>query len=129
MTINREPRKNNKWCDILEGFHSYPNIQSSVQPRREQTSTTQPSRKKINEPTKELSSRVSIKRPPVIPRKPPLKRSLVSQEWKTFEAYSSEEDSEDSKQSEGSEQYESEDSEIEPALHTRGKGRPGFYHS
>ena len=125
MTINREPRKNNKWCDILEGFHSYPNIHSSVQPPRQQTSTTQPSREQINEPTKELSSRVSIKRTPVIP----LKRSLVSQEWKTFEAYSSEEDSEDSKQSEGSEQYESEDSEIEPALHTRGKGRPGFYHS
>ena len=84
-------------CDILEGCNSYPNIiQSSVQPPREQTSTTQPSRKKINQPTKELSSRVSIKSSPVIPRKPPLKRSRVSQEWKTFVAYSSEEDSEDS---------------------------------
>lgn len=84
--------------DILEGCNSYPNIiQSSVQPPREQTSTTQPSRKQINQPTKELSSRVSIKRPPVIPRKPPLKRSRVSQEWKTFEAYSSEEDSENLK--------------------------------
>ena len=40
-------------CDILEGFHSYPNfIQSSVQPPREQTSSTQPSRNQINQPTK-----------------------------------------------------------------------------
>lgn len=127
-------------CDILEGCHSYPNIiQSSVQLPREQPSTTQPSRKQINQPTKELSRKDSIKRPPVVPRKPPLKRSRVSQEWKDFEGYSSEEDSEqyESGQYENSEQYESEDSEqyvsenseIELTIHRRGKGRPGFYHS
>ena len=128
-------------CDILEGCHSYPKIiQSSVQPPREQSSITQPLRKQINRPKKELSSRVSIKRPPVVPRKPPLKRSRVSQEWRAFEAYSSEEDSEDSEQYEDSgqsedseqykdsEQYESEDSEIEPTVHRQGSGRPGFHH-
>ena len=96
-------------CDILEGCHCYPNInQSSVQLPREQTSKTQPSRKQINQPTKELSGKDSVKRPPAVPRKPPLKRSRVSQEWKDFEAYSSEEDSEqyESGQYENSEQYE-----------------------
>ena len=69
----------------------------------------------------------SEKRPPVVPRKPPLKRSRVSQEWKAFEAYSSEEDSEQY-EPKYSEQYESEDSEIELTLHRRGSGRPGFDH-
>ena len=99
-------------CDILEGCHCYPNInQSSVQLPREQTSKTQPPRKQINQPTKELSGKDSVKRPPAVPRKPPLKRSRVSQEWKDFEAYSSEEDLEqyESGQYENSEQYELED--------------------
>ena len=134
-------------CDILGSCHAYPNIiQSSVQPR-EQTSTTKTLRKKINQPTKELSTKVSTKSPQVkISRKQSIKpckvkRPRVSRELKALEAYSSEEDSEEyeSENSEG--EYESESSEgdlkdsesdgdIKPhIIPRRGSGRPGFYQS
>ena len=65
-------------CEILGNCHAYPNIiQSSVQ---------------TMQPTKELSTKVSIKSPQVtISRKPPCKRPRVSIEWTAFEeTYTSE---------------------------------------
>ena len=125
-------------CNILGSCHAYPNIiQSSVQPR-EQTSTTKPLRKKINQPTKELSTKVSTKSPQVkISRKQSIKpckvkRPRVSQELKALEAYSSEEDSEEyeSESSEGDLKDSESDGDIEPhIIPRRGSGRPGFYQS
>ena len=84
-------------CEILGNCHAYPNIiQSSVQ---------------TMQPTKELSTKVSIKSPQVtISRKPPCTRPRVSQEWTAFE---------ETYTSEG--EYESENSEGEPSESSEGE--------
>lgn len=119
-------------CEILGNCHAYPNIiQSSVQ---------------TMQPTKELSTKVSIKSPQVtISRKPPCKRPRVSQEWTALEETYTSEGEYESESSEG--EYESENSEgepsessegdledsdwdIEPPIFPRqGSGRLGVFHS
>ena len=72
------------------------------------------------QPTKELSTKVSIKSPQVtISRKPPCKRSRVSQEWTAFEETYTSEGEYESESSEG--EHETENSEGEPSERSEGE--------